>query len=106
MPHNWQLLWCALAGIKEDAEEKLRQFLSDWQQTPQPLPDAANEQRMAIDMLHADLIHLQEEKNVFVFQVRSHTRSRISLQGYEMHEFAHLTYASECMASDMHGHIC
>ena len=57
------------AGIKDDAEEKLRQFLADWQQVPQPLPPAANTQRMAIDELHADLIHLQEEKNVFVFQV-------------------------------------
>lgn len=47
----------------------MRQFLADWQQAPQPLPEAANKQRMAIDALHADLIHLQEEKNVFVFQV-------------------------------------
>jgi hypothetical protein len=34
-----------------------------------PLPSQAKEQRMAIDALHADMIHFQEEKNVIALQV-------------------------------------
>ena len=83
------------AGIKEEAEEKLRQFLADWQQAPQPLPQAANEQRMAIDALHADLIHLQEEKNVFVFQVCSYTLMRTILHWLVLHACQHTMHTSE-----------
>jgi hypothetical protein len=57
------------ADIKAECDERLHQFLADWQQAEHPLPPEAHEQHLAIDALHADLIHLQEEKNVFVFQV-------------------------------------
>ena len=58
------------AGLKDDSSERLRQFIAQWQDAPTPLPKDAREQSDTIDGLHAEIIHLQEEKNVFAAQVR------------------------------------
>jgi hypothetical protein len=58
----------AHADIKVECDERLQQFVTNWQQAEPPLPQPAQDERMAIDSLHADLIHLEAEKNVFVLQ--------------------------------------
>lgn len=60
--------WCA--DIKIEADERLRAFVQAWRnEQHSQFPPEAHEQRMAIDSLHADLIHMQEEKNLFAQQV-------------------------------------
>jgi hypothetical protein len=60
------------ADIKMEADERLRAFLQAWKYEQHgQLPQEAHDQRMAIDSLHAELIHMQEEKVLFAQQVRS-----------------------------------
>lgn len=58
------------ADLKTVIEEKVQLWVEAYELFPKPLPPEAHEQRMAIDELHAEMIHLQEEKTVFAQQVR------------------------------------
>lgn len=66
-----------MQDIRIEADERLRAFVQAWRnEQHSQFPPEAHEQRMAIDSLHADLIHMQEEKNLFAQQVESLLRAK------------------------------
>lgn len=66
----------ARAETRAVIEEKVQQWVEAFEHCPKPLPPEAHAQRMAIDQLHSEIIHLQEEKFVFAQQVRTPTPTR------------------------------
>lgn len=56
------------ADVTAEADEKLKAFIGS-QRVAAQRPEDVSEQRMAIDSLHTEMIHLQEEKNLVAMQV-------------------------------------
>lgn len=61
---------CEFAETTAEADERLKAFIGS-QRVAAQRPEDVSEQRMAIDSLHTEMIHLQEEKNLVAMQVCS-----------------------------------
>jgi len=62
-----------------EADDRLKTFIGS-QRIAAQRPEDITEQRMAIDSLHTEMIHLQEEKNVVASHVCSLPQSACQLR--------------------------